>query len=118
MSATEDLKDADGKPLDPAAQAVVNKVRRMSLVSGIATMLGISVVITMIGFRLYRSGDAVAPAAVDAVAMLPKGARVIASGVAGERLVVTIDINGVTEIRTFDAKSLQPAGRLRFASEP
>ncbi|MET0278804.1 MAG: hypothetical protein ABW198_10785 [Pseudorhodoplanes sp.] len=117
MSATEDLKDADGKPLDPAAQAVVNKVRRMSMISGIATLLGISVVVTMIGYRLYKSSDTV-PAQVDAVAMLPKGSKVIGTGVSGDRVVVTVEVNGVTEIRTFDLRSLQPAGRLRFANEP
>jgi hypothetical protein len=117
MAATEDLKDADGKPLDPAAQAVVNKVRRMSMVSGIATVLGISVVITMIGYRIYKNSESV-PAQVDVVAMLPKGAKVISTGVSGDRVVVTVEIGGTTEIRTFDARSLQPAGRLRFANEP
>jgi hypothetical protein len=38
--------------------------------------------------------------------------------VAGERLVLTLDIGGVTEIRTFDAKTLKPAGKLKFVSEP
>jgi hypothetical protein len=117
MSANEDLKDPDGKPLDPAAQAVVNKVRRMSMISGIATVLGISVVISMIGYRIYKSSES-APAQVDVVAMLPKGAKVIATGIAGDRVVVTLDVNGVTEIRTFDGRTLQPAGRLRFANEP
>ena len=117
MSASEDLKDPDGKPLDPAAQAVVNKVRRMSMISGIATVLGISVVVTMVGYRIYKSSDG-APVSVDAVAMLPKGAKVIATGVSGDRVVVTLDVHGVTEIRTFDARTLQPAGRLPFANEP
>jgi hypothetical protein len=31
---------------------------------------------------------------------------------------VTIDVQGQTEIRAFDARSLQPAGRLRFVNEP
>ncbi len=113
----DDLKDPDGKPLDPAAQAVVNKVRRMSMISGIATVLGISVVITMVGYRIYKSSES-APTQVDVVAMLPKGANVISTGTSADRVVVTIEIGGVTEIRTFDARSLQPAGRLRFASEP
>lgn len=115
--ANDELKDADGKPLDPAAQAVVNRVRRMSMISGIATVLGISVVITMIGYRLLRSEGSVA-SAVDVVSLLPKGAKVVSTAVAGERVVVTVDVGGMTEIRTFDARSLQPAGRLRFAAEP
>ncbi len=57
-------------------------------------------------------------AAADITATLPKGARIVATGVAGDRLVVTLDIGGTTEIRTFDAHSLKPAGRLKFVTEP
>ena len=113
----DDLKDPDGKPLDPAAQAVVNRVRRMSVISGIATMLGIAVVITMIGYRLFRTDGSVA-SNVDVVSMLPKGAKVVSTAIAGDRVVVTVDVSGAMEIRTFDARSLQPAGRLRFVGEP
>lgn len=117
MSTPEPLKDPDGKPLDPAAQAVVDRVRRMSMLSGIATVLGISVVIVMIGWRLYRAGDAPPPPQVDVLSMLPKGAKVIAAQTAGDRLVVTVDVNGAMEVRTFDTRTLQPAGRLRFVEE-
>lgn len=116
-SNADDLKDPDGKPLDPGAQAVVNRVRRMSMLSGFATLLGISVVIVMIGYRVFRS-EGSAPANVDVVTMVPKGAKVLSTAVVGDRVVVTLDIGGGTEIRTFDARSLQPAGRLRFANEP
>ena len=51
-------------------------------------------------------------------ATLPKGARIVSTGVAGDRLVVTLDIAGVTEIRTYDAHTLKPAGRLKFVNEP
>jgi hypothetical protein len=56
--------------------------------------------------------------ATDIAATLPKGARIVATAVAGDRLVVTLDIGGATEIRTFDAHTLKPAGKLRFVSEP
>ena len=50
---------------------------------------------------------------------LPKGARIVTTGVAGDRLVVTLDVGGTTEIRTFDARTLKPAGRLNaFVGEP
>ncbi|HWV52268.1 hypothetical protein [Pseudorhodoplanes sp.] len=113
---TEPLKDADGKPLDPAAQAVVNKVRRMSMLSAIATVLGISVVVVLVGLRIYRSADA-PPAQSDIVATLPKGAKVMSTAVTANRVVVTVDIGGVVELRTFDASTLQPVGRLRFVEE-
>ncbi len=54
----------------------------------------------------------------DITATLPKGARIVSTGTAGDRLMVTLDIGGATEIRTFDAKTLKPAGKLRFVSEP
>ena len=50
--------------------------------------------------------------------MLPKGARVIASNVTDDRLAVTLDIGGATEIRIFDLKTLKQTGRIRFATEP
>ncbi|MGY4301948.1 deoxycytidylate deaminase [Bradyrhizobium sp. i1.4.4] len=54
----------------------------------------------------------------DVTAALPKGARIVSTGVAGDRLVVTLDVGGVIEIRTFDAHTLKPAGKLKFANEP
>jgi hypothetical protein len=54
----------------------------------------------------------------DATVTLPKGARVIGTAAAGDRLAITIQIGDATEIRTFDPKTLQPVGRLRFANEP
>ena len=49
---------------------------------------------------------------------LPRGARVIQSAVAGDRLVITLEIDGKIEVRTFDVKTLQPAGRLNFSGTP
>jgi hypothetical protein len=49
---------------------------------------------------------------------LPKGARVIATAIAEDRIAVTVDVGGAIEIRTFDAKTLKPTGRLKFATEP
>ena len=49
---------------------------------------------------------------------LPRGARVIQSAVAGDRLVITLEIDGKIEVRTFDVNTLQPAGRLNFSGTP
>ena len=49
---------------------------------------------------------------------LPKGARIVATAVVEERIVITLDIGGATEIRTFDLHTLRQTGRLRFATEP
>ena len=118
MSTPDPLKDPDGKPLDPQAQAVVDRVRRMSALSGFATVFGIAIVLIVIGWTLSRSGDTAPPAQpVDVQAMLPKGARIIAAQTAGDKLVVTMDVNGAIEVRTFDTRTLEQTGRLRFVEE-
>jgi hypothetical protein len=107
--------DDDDKPLDPEQQQIVARVRWLMLISGFATVLGIAVVIGVIGYRVFRS-EGRAPAEV--TAMLPKGAKVVSTAVSEDRVAVTIETAGSIEIRTFDLKTLQPTGRLRFATEP
>ena len=107
--------EPDEKPLDPEQQKLVAKVRWLMLISGFATVLGIAVVVGVIGYRVFRA-EGRAP--VEATDMLPKGAKVIATAVAEDRIVVTVEVGGTIEVRSFDLKTLQPAGRLRFATEP
>src|SRR5450432_4063202 len=101
----------------PEQAALFARVRRMMLIAGLTSALAVVVVLIAIGYRLYRSeGSPVA--STEITATLPKGARIVATGTAGDRLVVTLEIGGATEIRTFDAHTLKPAGRLKFANEP
>jgi hypothetical protein len=102
--------------LSAAQKAIVARVRWLMVISGVATMLGIAVVIGVIGYRVFRSDGRAGP--VEATALLPKGGRIVQTAVAGDRIVVTVDVGGAVEIRTFDAATLRPAGRLRFAVEP
>ena len=108
--------ETDEKPLDPEQQKIVNKVRWLMLLSGFATVLGIAVVIGVIGYRFLRSDGSMGP--VEVTAMLPKGAKVVAVSAAEDRIVVTVELGGALEVRTFDSKTLRPTGRLRFATEP
>src|SRR5258708_3892780 len=107
----------DEPPLDPAAARMIAKVRWLMLISGITTMVAITAVIGVIGYRVFKS-EGSAAAAVEVTALLPKGARIVATAVAEDRIAVTVDVGGGIEIRTFDVKSLKPTGRLRFATEP
>jgi hypothetical protein len=107
---------ADDEPLSPAQAQIVARVRWLMVISGVATMLGIAVVIGVIGYRVFRTDGRAGP--TEATALLPKGGRIVQTAVAGDRIVVTIDIGGAVEIHTFDAATLRPAGRLRFAVEP
>ncbi len=100
----------------PEQAMLFARVRRMMLIAGLTTAVAIAAVLIAIGYRLFRSEGSLVT--TDTTATLPKGARIVSTGVAGDRLVVTLDIGGVTEIRTFDAHTLKPAGRLKFANEP
>ena len=102
----------------PEQAALIARVRRMMLIAGLTSALAVAVVLIAVGYRLYRSEGSPAAATTDITATLPKGARIVSTAVAGERLVLTLDIGGVTEIRTFDARTLKPAGKLKFVSEP
>jgi len=100
----------------PEQAAMFARVRRMMLIAGLTTALAVAAVLVAIGYRLFRAeGSTVG---TDATAVLPKGARILATAVAGDRLVVTLDVGGTTEIRTFDARTLKPTGQLKFVSEP
>ena len=104
----------------PEQAALFARVRRLMLIAGLTTALAVAAVLIAIGYRLFRTeGSSVATDTTAATtATLPKGARIVSTGVAGDRLVVTLDIGGVTEIRTFDVHTLKATGQLKFVSEP
>ena len=97
--------------------ALIARVRRMMLIAGLTSALAVTILLVAIGYRLYR-GEGSPAVTLEITATLPKGARITSTGVAGDRLVVTLDVGGTTEIRTFDARTLKPAGKLKFVSEP
>ena len=97
---------------------IAARVRWLMIISGLTTLIAIAAVVGVIGYRVFRAGGSGVAASADAIVTLPKGARVIASAVADDRIVVTLDIAGLTEIRTFDVKTLRETGRIRFATEP
>jgi hypothetical protein len=101
----------------PEQAALFARVRRMMMIAGLTTTLAVTAVLIAIGYRLFRAEGSTASVA-DVIATVPKGARIVSTAVAGDRLVITLDIGGATEIRTFDARTLKPAGQLKFANEP
>ena len=110
------MADDDDKPLDPEAQRIVAKVRWLMLISGLTTFVGVAAILGVIGYRMFKSEGSASQ--VDATALLPKGARIVSTAVAEDRIAVTVDVGGAIEIRTFDLRTLRPTGRLRFATEP
>jgi hypothetical protein len=110
------MTEPDPPEPTPEQAAIFARVRRLMLIAGLTTALAVAAVLVAIGYRLFRTEGSVV--ASDVTATLPKGARIVSTAVAGDRLVVTIDRGGAVEIRTFDARTLKPAGRLSFATEP
>lgn len=89
----------------------------MMIIAALTTGIGMAAILTVIGYRLFKAEES--PAAAGAsTATLPKAARIVSTAVAGDRLVLTLDVAGMTEIRTFDVRTLKPTGRLTFAAEP
>lgn len=103
------------EPTPEQTAALMVRVRRMMMIAGLTTALGMSAILIVIGYRIYRGEGT--PAATDLIEMLPKGARIVSTSVAGDRLVVTLEAAGALEIRTFDARTLKATGRLKFANE-
>jgi hypothetical protein len=122
--------DVAAPPLapDPAAADVIARVRRIMVATLAVTFIAVGSLAGFIGYRLYKgegstakTADKITPGTTiptDITLSLPNGARVVQSAVAEDRLVITLDIGGKTEVRTFDLRTLQPAGRLTFSGTP
>ncbi|MBI3699528.1 MAG: hypothetical protein HY242_03670 [Afipia sp.] len=110
------MTEPDAPEPTPEQAALIARVRRMMLIAGLTTALALAAVLIAIGTKLFRSDGSVQ--SVEVTATLPKGARIVSTGVSDGRLLVTVDIGGFIEIRSFDAKTLKPAARLKFATEP
>jgi hypothetical protein len=102
---------------DAAMAPVMARIRLLMIISGLTTFVAVAAVLTVIGYRVSRVGNNGMPSA-ESIITLPKGARVVANSIAGDSLVVTLDIAGATEIRTFELKTLKETGRVRFVTAP
>ena len=98
------------------------------LVSMAVTVIAVGSVFGCVGYRIFKGEGMVekkadklpesSPIPTDVTLSLPRGARVIQSAVANDRLIMTLDIDGKIEVRTFDVKTLTPTGRLDFSATP
>ena len=116
VSAAEPAPAPQATPSDPGAARVIAKVRRLMLVSTVLTALAVAAVLGIIGYRLFRSEGSQAP--TQATLTLPPGAKIVQSAIADDRIVLTLQVGGALEIRTYDLKTLKPLGRLNFSTVP
>jgi hypothetical protein len=109
------MSDDDNKPLDPEAACAVAQVRRLMLIASVTTFVAVAVVLGAIGYRVFHL-EGRAPALTDA--QLPIGAKVLSTAVGDGRIVLTVEIAGAIELRTFDLNTLKALGRMRLAPQP
>lgn len=115
-------------PSDVDTVRLVAKVRRLMIFTLAVTLIAVGSLFGFIGYRVYKGEGTSAktadklpapPAAgTEMTLSLPRGARILQSAVAEDRLLITIDVGGKVEVRTFDLKTLQPAARLTFSTTP
>jgi hypothetical protein len=74
-------------------------------------------VLVVIGYRVSHVEES-APSFADVTEALPAGAKILSTAVGADHIVVTIDVGGVVELRTFDPDTLKPLGRLRLETKP
>jgi hypothetical protein len=98
--------------------ASVARVRRLMIISALTTAIAIAAVIGVIGYRLFNRGGSGAVTVVNGTVFLPKGAHVDSTTVSGDRIVVTLDVGGASQVRIFDLKTLQLIGQFQFATAP
>lgn len=104
--------DQDDQPLDPAQEAIVKRLRRLMVFSSLIMIAGFVVVFGVIAFKLFTAPQQ--DSAIEANVSLPVGAKVLSTAVSDGQLVVTLDIGGAVEVRTFDLSTLKQTGRMTF----
>jgi hypothetical protein len=105
------------KPLDPEQAMALARIRRFMMIASVTTFVAIAIVFGVIGYKVYKSGDT-APVMASAEASLPPGAKVLSSAIGDRRLVLTVEIDGTVELRSFDLDTLKPIARLRLENRP
>jgi hypothetical protein len=104
------------RPLDPDAAAAVARVRRLMLVASLTTLIAVGAVLAVIGYRVFHlQGSAPLPMQE---AALPAGARIMSTAVGDGHVVLTVEVNGALELRSYDLATLKPLARVRLTPTP
>jgi hypothetical protein len=93
---------------DPASEAVVQRIRRISIISSIIMIAGVGTVLAVIAYRLMGAPGS-GPALTGTIE--PQG-RVTSAIAADGRLTVTYDQNGVPLIVVYDLRTLKETHRV------
>ena len=111
------MSDDAEKPLDPQADRIVAKMRRLMMIASLTTFTAVAIVLGVIGYRVFR-GEGRVQAAPGAEMPWPNGARIVSSAMNDERLALTIETPNGLEVRFFDLRTFKPIGRLPLGDKP
>lgn len=94
---------------------VRRKLSRIALVSGLIMGLGFATVFGVIGYRMMRGGDSETPkSALPAAVSVPAGAKLLATALDGDRMTLTLDIDGRQSVLVIDVATGAEIGRIRI----
>ena len=114
------MQESDQSETDEPPATLVPTLRRVRLlmvISAATTAIAIAAVLGVIGYRFFAGSGSGAATIVNGTVFLPNGAHVVSTTIGDGRIVVTLDINGASEVRIYDLKTLQQTGSLHFATE-
>jgi hypothetical protein len=119
--------DDDEPPLDPAAERVQARLRRLILISGLTLGVGIFAVFAGVVYRIvadeaggpaarFAPGDPV-PTLTFAEMGLPAGARLVSSALDGGRILLTYDTAAGPRLVLLDAETLAVVATVAIGGE-
>lgn len=112
------LDDADDKPLTPEQQALVSKLRRMALISGLIFGGGLLAVFSVILWRVVnKDRGADAPPAAEIRLPAPAGTTILSASLDGNRAALVVeDGTGARSLVIVDLQTGRETTRLRLVS--
>jgi len=88
------------------------------LVASLTTLVAVGAVLAVIGYRVFHlQGSAPVTAAAE-MAALPAGAKIVSTAVGDGHVVLTVEVNGGLELRSYDLATLKPLARIRLTPAP
>jgi hypothetical protein len=111
------IDDEDDKPLDPAAERIQRKLRRLMLISALTLGVGMIAVFSAIIYRVVKSGEIDLPIYASGELLIPAGAKVISAGKDGDFIAVTLETPDGSEVYVMDLRTLTVINRIKFVPE-
>ena len=93
----------DDEPLDPKVEAIRQKMMRLLMVSGGIMLVGFMALMITIVYKINQgSGSSSSGVVAEGAVALPSGSRIVGTHVAGDRIILTLELaDGAKAIHIF-----------------